>query len=137
MSTTDPEPADPKPAERRRNQAEARRVANLAYPFKCCVICGLQIPACLQIAHLDHDLANNAPENLSRFCPTHHWMFDCGFYPVDAIRSLQQHWQDKRGLPDHAPRMKQAGAKAALTRKRGAAGRKAAATRRSRGAIVG
>ena len=112
-------------------------MANLAYPFRCCVICGLQIPTCLQIAHLDHDAGNNSPENLSRFCPTHHWMYDSGFYPIEAVRLLQLHWQEKRGAPDHKPRMKDAAAKAACRRKRSAAGRKAAATRRSRGAPVG
>ena len=128
----DPEPSDSTPAVRRRNQAEARRVANLAYPFRCCVICGLQIATCLQIAHLDHDASNNAPENLSRLCPTHHWMYDAGFYPVDALRQLQRHWQDMRGVPDHKARMKDAGAKASRTRKRAAAAREAAGTRRSR-----
>ena len=136
MDVIDPEPMDPKPADVRRNQAEARRVANLAFPFRCCVICGLQIPTCLQIAHLDHDAANNSPDNLSRFCPTHHWMYDAGFYPVEAVRLLQLHWQEKRGVPNHKPRMKDAGAKAALTRKRRAAARKAAAARRSRIAAI-
>ena len=139
MDVIDPERMHPKLAERRRNQAEARRVANLAYPFRCCVICGLQIPTCLQIAHLDHDAGNNSSENLSRFCPTHHWMYDSGFYPIEAVRllQLQLHWQEKRGAPDHEPRMKDAGAKAALNRKRSAAERKAAATRRGRGASLG
>ena len=132
MVAVDLEAMDAKPADRRRNQAEARRVANLAYPFRCCVICGLQIPTCLQIAHLDHDASNNAAENLSRLCPTHHWMYDAGFYPIEAVRLLQLHWQEKRGVPNHEARMKDAGAKASRTRKRTAAARKAAATRRSR-----
>ncbi len=59
-----------------RNQAEARRIANDAYPFHCCVVCGLQVATCLQIAHLDHNAANNVPSNLARLCPTHHWMYD-------------------------------------------------------------
>ena len=112
-----------------RNQAEARRVANAAYPFRCCAVCGLQIATCLQIAHLDHNAGNNDPDNLARLCPTHHWMYDAGLYPVEAIRQLQDHWQSTEGKPDHKGRMKDAGAKAALTRKRRAAARKAVATR--------
>jgi len=118
----------------RRNQAEARRVLNQAYPFKCCAVCGLQLATCLTVAHLDHDPTNNGPDNLARLCQTHHWMFDAGLYPLEAIRLLQAHWQDVRGIPDHKGRMKDAGAKAALTRKRRSAARKAVATRRG---IVG
>ena len=72
-------------------------------------------------AHLDHNAGNNTPDNLARLCPTHHWMYDAGLYPVEAIRSLQAHWQATLGRPDHKGRMKDAGAKAALTRKRKAA----------------
>jgi hypothetical protein len=51
-------------------------------------------------------------------------------YPIEAIKLLQVHWQTIKGVPDHKGRMKDAGAKAALTRKRRAAGRKASETRR-------
>lgn len=117
-----------------RNQSEARRVINREFPFQCCVICGLQAAACLQVAHLDHNAGNNARDNLARLCPTHHWMYDAGLYPVEAIRLLQEHWQATKGVPDHKPRMKDAGAKAALSRKRSAAARKAVATRRANAA---
>lgn len=113
------------------NQAIARRVLDEHYPFKCCAICGLQIATCLTVAHLDHNAANNTPDNLARLCQTHHWMYDAGLYPVDAIRLLQAHWQAFKGVPDHRDRMKDAGSKAALTRKRKAAGRKAAEARRT------
>jgi predicted restriction endonuclease len=112
-----------------RNQADARRVAEGAYPFQCCAVCGLQVATALQIAHLDHDASNNAPENLARLCGTHHWMYDSGLYSNEAIRLLQVHWQKTKGIPNHKARMKDAGAKAALTRKRNAAARKAVATR--------
>ncbi len=115
---------------KRRDQAEARRVLNEHYPFECCAVCGLQITTCLTVAHLDQDRSNNAPDNLARLCQTHHWMYDAGLYPVEAIRLLQAHWQDVRGVPSHKARMKDAGAKAALTRKRKAAARKAVETRR-------
>ena len=114
----------------RRNQSEARRVADHAYPFSCCAVCGLQIPTCLQIAHLDHNAANNAAENLARLCPTHHWMYDAGLYTADIIRLLQGRWQITRGVPDHKPRMKDAGVKAALTRKRRSAAAKKAVIKR-------
>ena len=118
-----------------RNQAQARRVANASYSFHCCAICGLQIATCLQIAHLDHNAGNNQPDNLARLCPTHHWMYDTGFYPVEAVRLLQAHWQVTKANPDHKPRMKDAGAKAALTRKRSAAAQKAVATRRTNAGV--
>lgn len=113
---------------RGRDQPEARRIANRTYPFRCCAVCGLQMEACLQVAHLDRDPANNIPSNLAHLCPTHHGMYDVGLYPVEAIRLLQAHWQMTQGVADHALRMKDAGPKAAQTRKQNAAARKAAAT---------
>ena len=113
-----------------RNQAEARRVLDAHYPFKCCAVCGLQLATCLTVAHLDHDASNNAPDNLARLCQTHHWMYDAGLYPIEAIRLLQEHWKIVHGVPSHKARMKDAGANAALTRKRKAAARKAVATRK-------
>src|SRR5512147_2220556 len=96
-----------------RKQSEARQVLDAAYPFKCCAVCGLQLAACLTIAHLDHNAGNNAPDNLARLCQTHHWMYDAGLYPIKAIQLLQEHWQLTCGKADHKPRMKDAGAKAA------------------------
>ena len=115
-----------------RDQGKARRVASDAYPFRCCAVCGLQMATCLQLAHLDHNAGNNAAENLARLCPTHHWMYDAGLYPVEAIKLMQAHWQLTLGKPDHKARMKDAGVKAAVTRKRRAAARKAVATRRAK-----
>ncbi len=97
-----------------RKQAVARRVLNEHYPFKCCAVCGLQIATCLTVAHLDHNAANNAPDNLARLCQTHHWMYDAGLYPIEAVRLLQAHWQTIKGVPDHRGRMKDAGAKSAF-----------------------
>ncbi len=73
---------------------------NEHYPFKCCAVCGLQLATCLTVAHLDHDASNNAADNLARLCQTHHWMYDAGLYPIEAIRLLQAHWQTIRGPPD-------------------------------------
>ena len=119
---------------RGRNQPEAWRIADRTYPFRCCAVCGLQMVACLQVAHLDHDAANNEPSNLAHLCPTHHGMYDAGLYPVEGIRLLQAHWQITQGVANHALRMKDAGPKAVRTRKRNAAARKAAATRHQKAA---
>jgi hypothetical protein len=123
--------------ERGRNQNEARRVLDAHFPHQCCVVCGLTLPTCLTIAHLDHHAGNNHPDNLARLCQTHHCMYDAGFYPKEAIRLLQAHWQVTKGTPNHKPRLKDAGAKAARTRKLRSATRKAVATRRTAGGAVG
>src|SRR3712207_3700022 len=116
----------------RRRQSEARRVAKAAYPFQGCVVCGLEVPTCLTVAHLDHRAGNNDPDNLAFLCPTHHWMYDAGLYPLEAIRLLRAHWQETKGKASHRARMKDAGQKAAVTRRRRAAARKAVETRSSK-----
>ncbi|MBV9862823.1 MAG: hypothetical protein JO267_11835 [Alphaproteobacteria bacterium] len=116
-----------------RRQGEARKVAAEHYPFRCCVVCGLQLPASLTVAHLDHNAGNNEPDNIAYLCGTHHWMYDTGLYPIEAIKLLRSHWQQTSGKPDHKPRMKDAGIKAARARKRSAAARKAWDTRRQSG----
>ncbi|WP_367575368.1 HNH endonuclease signature motif containing protein [Aquibaculum arenosum] len=95
------------------------------------MVCGLQIPTCLTIAHLDQDAGNNEPDNLAFLCQTHHWMYDAGLYPIEAIKLLRVHWQQTQGVASHSARMKDAGAKAARSRKRAEAARKAWVTRRS------
>jgi hypothetical protein len=115
----------------KRNSAEARRVANEAYPYRCCVVCGLS-DICLDVAHLDNCSWNNDPDNLAFLCPTHHSMYDRALYPLEAIKLLRAHWQETKGTPSHKARMKDAGVKAARRRKWRLAGLKAAATRRAR-----
>ena len=88
-------------------------------------MCGLQLPAALTVAHLDQKPGNNDPDNLAYLCGTHHWMYDAGLYPIDAVKRLREHWQKTKGKPDHKGRMKDAGVKAALTRKKSAAARRA------------
>lgn len=114
-----------------RRSLEARRVAGDAYPFKCCAVCGLQLPTWLNIAHLDYNAGNNDPDNLAYLCGTHHWMYDCGLYPSRAIKMMRARWQKTKGVPSHAERMKDAGVKAAATRKLSARAKKAWATRRA------
>jgi len=60
-------------------------------------------------------------------------MYDAGLYPVEAIRLLQAHWQQTKGVPK--ARMGPAGVKAAATRKHRAAARKAVTTRRKNAAV--
>jgi predicted restriction endonuclease len=77
----------------RRNSVEARKAAKDAYGFCCCLICGLELKAALELAHLDHHAGNNDPDNLGWFCSTHHRMYDCGLYPIEAIKLMRAHWQ--------------------------------------------
>jgi HNH endonuclease len=115
-----------------RKQTEARRVAAATYEFRGCVVCGLTLQSGIMVAHLDQNGGNNDPDNLAYLCGTHHWMYDAGLYPIEAIKLLRAHWQKTGGMPDHKARMKTAGADAARTRKRKAAARKAVETRRRR-----
>ncbi len=118
-----------------RNSAIALKVASAAYPYKCCVVCGLA-QEILEIAHLDHNAGNNDPCNLAFLCPTHHGMYDRGLYPREAIEMLRDHWQKTKGKVEHGAYMKDAGIKARDTRRRNVLARersetasKAAATR--------
>jgi hypothetical protein len=127
-----PEQSSEAPETDARRSSEARRVAIAAYPFRCCVVCRLQMKTCLNVAHLDHHAGNNDPDNLAFLCQTHHWMFDAGLYPIKAIKLMRAHWQATKGVPSHQARMKAAGAKAAATRKRSASARRAWKTRRAK-----
>lgn len=130
MQSTDTDAPASLPIAGRRNQSVAKRVLKQHNKRECCVICGLQGSALLEAAHLDHRAANNDPENLAWLCSTHHRMYDANYYPIEAIVLLRNHWQTGT-FPNHKPRMKDAGAKAALTRKLSAAAQKAVATRRA------
>jgi predicted restriction endonuclease len=116
---------------RTRNQTVARRVARAAYAFQGCVICGLQLPTCIAVAHLDQVAGNNDADNLAFLCHTHHWMFDAGLYPIDAVKLLRAHWMVTKGVASHGARMKDAGMRAAATRRRRASARQAWVTRRA------
>jgi len=112
-----------------RRQAKAYRVAKQAYPFACCVVCGLQLRTCLTVAHLDHNSGRNDPDNLAWLCWTHHWMFDADLYPIRAIKLMRARWQKTKGVPRRIP-MIGAGTKAAATLKLSARAKKAWKTRR-------
>lgn len=118
-----------------RNQAEARRIAKLAYPYPGCCLCGQTVGE--ELAHLDHEASNNDPDNLAWLCNHHHWMYDVGLFSISALKLQRAHWQETKGERTNAF-MKDAGKKAAATRAanaaaklRSEAARKAVATRRA------
>ena len=108
-----------------------------------CAHCGFGIPEVLEVAHLDCCRENNDVSNLVLLCPTCHKMLDLDLIPTEVVIALRDHPRVVRW----SKRMKDAGKKAALSRKqresarrrkRRLAGRKAAATRtrnRTAGAI--
>jgi HNH endonuclease len=118
--------------EPKRNQTKARRVVRLNYSYPGCCLCGQTVGE--QIAHLDHNFANDDADNLARLCHHHHWMFDIGLFSLSALKLQRAHWELTRGKQTNAY-MKDAGAKAAATRAEKGIGRemalKAVATRRA------
>lgn len=98
-----------------------------------CVYCGFGIKAVLEVAHLDCNSQNCSPENLAILCPTCHRMHDIDLIPTDVIRRMR----DEKRLPNWKKLMKDAAAKAVVTKRTDPdhfrrAGVKAAATRRAR-----
>lgn len=91
-----------------------------------CAHCGFGIPAILEVAHLDGDRSNNDLHNLAILCPNCHKMHDVALISTETILAMR----DRPKMVTWSKRMKDAGAKAAQTRKRRAAARKAVATRR-------
>jgi hypothetical protein len=103
----------------KRDPGLAKSIVNKAFPFICCGFCGQVGETCpMEIAHLDHDAANNRPENLARLCPTHHRQYDASLLSREAILIQQDHWQKTRGVQCHKGRMKTAGVDARETRAR-------------------
>ena len=92
-----------------------------------CAYCGFGVPEVLEVAHLDGDRNNNSIHNLAILCPNCHKMHDIGLIPTDIIIKIR----DRERSIDWGIRMKDAGQKAAQTRKRKAAARKAWKTRRN------
>jgi len=102
-----------------------RKLAFAHYP-PICAHCGFGVRAVLEVAHLDCNRSNNDLSNLVVLCPNCHKMHDIGLIPTEVVLQMR----DGRRAVDWAKRMKDAGVKAALTRKRQAAARKAVETRR-------
>jgi hypothetical protein len=99
-----------------------------------CAHCGFGIPEVLEVAHLDCDHHNNNVGNLVLLCPTCHKMLDLDLISTEAMVQMR----DRPKVVRWAKRMKDAGKKAASSRKQHAAARhrkrrlaalKAAATR--------
>jgi hypothetical protein len=81
--------------------------------FHLCVVCGFGVAPVLEVAHLDQDRKNNAVGNLALLCPNCHKMHDIGLLPTAVVRELR----DSHLSVDWMPRIKDAGKKAATTRK--------------------
>ena len=102
-----------------------------------CVYCGFGIQDILEVAHLDGSRTNNEIGNLAILCPTCHKMHDIDLIPTEVIVQMRDRPKQVRW----AKRMKDAGRKAVITRRKKAAmirkkwrqaGLRAAATRRKR-----
>lgn len=94
-----------------------------------CSYCGFGVEAVLEVAHLDGDRRNSSDENLAILCPNCHKMHDIGLIPTSVVKEMR----DRERQVDWSIRMKDAGEKAARTRKRRAAALKAWVTRKTKG----
>lgn len=104
-----------------------RKLAFDNYP-PICAYCGFGIPEVLEVPHLDGNRENNALDNLAILCPNCHKMHDIGLIPTEIIIEMR----DRERRVDWSKRMKDAGRKAAATRKRRAAAIKSWETRRKK-----
>jgi len=111
-----------------------RKLAFEKYP-SVCAHCGFGVADVLEVCHIDCQRSNNDVSNLVILCPTCHKMHDLDLISTETICTMR----DRPKVVRWAKRMKDAGAKAALSRRRGALARgrkrhlaalKAAATRR-------
>jgi hypothetical protein len=87
--------------------------------------CGFGIPDALEVAHIDCDRSNNDIGNLVTLCPNCHKMHDHDLISTETIMQMR----DRPKEVNCAKRKKDAGQKAALTRKRSRARRKEVETR--------
>ena len=114
------------PSAQYRNAALARYKKLVAgVQVNVCVMCGFGIPAVLEVAHLDQDRGNNDVGNLAVLCPNCHKMLDLDLIPREVVVTMR----DLEAQPNWKARMKDAGAKAGLTRKRSSAAKRASVTR--------
>lgn len=81
--------------------------------YNLCMVCGFGIAHVLEVAHLDQNRKNNTVENLAVLCPNCHKMHDIGLLPTKVVQLLRDEHRD----PKWQLRMKDAGQKAAATRK--------------------
>jgi hypothetical protein len=79
-----------------------------------CWFCGFGLKDILEVAHLDGHRQNNAIGNLAILCPTCHKMLDLDLITSEMVVKMR----DRSRLPRWSKRMKDAGKKAAETRRR-------------------
>jgi hypothetical protein len=79
-----------------------------------CAHCGFGIRDVLEVAHLDCDRSNCDIGNLAILCPNCHKMHDLDLISTETIIKMR----DRSKVVVWAKRMKDAGAKAALTRQK-------------------
>ncbi len=106
-------------------QINYRKLAFKHYP-PICAYCGFGIPEVLEVAHLDGKRDNNVIGNLVILCPNCHKMYDVDLISKKTVVEMR----DKEKRVNWSKRMKDAGVKAALTRKRRLTARKAVETRK-------
>ena len=101
-----------------------------------CAHCGFGIKDVLEVAHIDCNRSNNAVSNLVILCPNCHKMHDLDLISTETIIQMR----DRPKVVVWAKRMKDAGKKAAASRRKSAekekwrmAGIKAAQTRAKNG----
>lgn len=104
-----------------------RKLALDTYP-PICSYCGFGVPEVLEVAHLDNIRTNHEIDNLAILCPNCHKMHDIGLIPTEIVKEMR----DRERVIDWGIRMKDAGKRAAQTRKRKATAIKAWETRRSK-----
>jgi hypothetical protein len=85
-----------------------------------CAHCGFGIPEVLEVAHLDCDRQHNDISNLVLLCPTCHKMLDLDLISTEAMVQMR----DRPRVVRWAKRMKDAGRKAAASRRKSAETRK-------------
>ena len=118
-----------------------RKLAFEKYP-QVCAHCGFGIADVLEVCHIDCQRTNNDVSNLIILCPTCHKMHDLDLISTETICTMR----DRPKVVKWAKRMKDAGKKAAKSRRQRElarrrkwrlAGLKAAATRARNGALKG
>ncbi len=82
-----------------------------------CAHCGFGIQAVLEVAHVDRNRSCNVPANWAILCPTCHRMYDLDLITTETIILMR----DRPKIANWATLMKDAGKKAAATRKSRAA----------------
>ena len=87
-------------------------------------LCGFSVPEVLAVCHVDGNRNNNRAGNLVILCPNCHKRYDINLVSKRTIKEMR----DRPRVVNWAKRMKDAGAKAVLTREQ----RLAALTRKRR-----